>query len=217
LCDVAPDGTSCLVTRGFLNLTHRDGHDHLVAIEPGDEMDVSFRLDACAHRFRAGHRVRLALSSNYWPWIWPSPEPVALTCRGGSLQIARLESSETAVDLGPPRQGQAVNLERIAPRLSDEQPAFLTGRMRINDLDVEVEESGTSRYPIVSGDPLSATAHIVRRVQVARGDWNATVEVDATMTCTRDGFDVISTLTARERADEVYRDTHRLTVPRQGG
>src|SRR4029450_68229 len=26
LCDVAPDGTSLLVTRGLLNLTHRDGH-----------------------------------------------------------------------------------------------------------------------------------------------------------------------------------------------
>ena len=28
LCDVFPDGTSALVTRGFLNLTHREGHAH---------------------------------------------------------------------------------------------------------------------------------------------------------------------------------------------
>ena len=44
LCDVAPDGSSLLVTRGVLNLTHRDSHEHPQPLEPG-------RRDA--HRARA--------------------------------------------------------------------------------------------------------------------------------------------------------------------
>ena len=35
LCDVAPDGSSLLVTRGLLNLTHREGHDATAPLEPG--------------------------------------------------------------------------------------------------------------------------------------------------------------------------------------
>ncbi len=217
LCDVAPDGTSCLVTRGFLNLTHRVGHDHHEAIEPGSQMSVSFRLDACAHRFRAGHRIRIALSASYWPWIWPSPEAVTLTCRGGSLRAPLLPLTATDCDLGAPRQGDIVDVEPITSRLSDLQPDFLLGRLRINDLDIEVEESGTNRYPIVAGDPLSATAHVTRRVQLSRDGFDTTVEVDATMTCTFEAFHVTTTLTAWEDDELIHRRIHETDVPRMGG
>ena len=35
LCDVHPDGTSQLVTRGLLNLTHRDSREEPSPLEPG--------------------------------------------------------------------------------------------------------------------------------------------------------------------------------------
>ena len=36
LCDVAPDGSSSLIARGLLNLTHREGHDRVVPLVPGE-------------------------------------------------------------------------------------------------------------------------------------------------------------------------------------
>ena len=41
LCDVDPTGASTLMTRGFLNLTHRDSHEFPEALEPGQEYTVS--------------------------------------------------------------------------------------------------------------------------------------------------------------------------------
>ena len=35
-------------------------------------------LDGIAQAIPAGHRLRLALSPAYWPWLWPVPEPVTL-------------------------------------------------------------------------------------------------------------------------------------------
>ena len=35
-------------------------------------------LDGIAQAIPAGHRLRLALSPAYWPWLWPAPEPVTL-------------------------------------------------------------------------------------------------------------------------------------------
>ena len=63
LCDVAPDGASLLVTRGLLNLTHRDSHEHPSRSCPGARYDVASRLDAIAHPFPAGPRCACRVST----------------------------------------------------------------------------------------------------------------------------------------------------------
>ena len=77
---VAPDGGSSLVARGVLNLTHREGHDRVVALVPGEPVTVRVPMQSTAYAVPAGHVLRLAVSPTYWPWAWPSPEPVTLTC-----------------------------------------------------------------------------------------------------------------------------------------
>ncbi len=62
LCDLFPDGTSALVTRGILNLTHRNGHDAPEPVEPGVPIEVEIELEATS-------------------WIFESrPSPPALAC-----------------------------------------------------------------------------------------------------------------------------------------
>ena len=39
---------------------------------------MTVELDGIAQAVPAGHRLRLALSPAYWPWLWPVPEPVTL-------------------------------------------------------------------------------------------------------------------------------------------
>ncbi|MBN1220993.1 MAG: CocE/NonD family hydrolase [Anaerolineae bacterium] len=75
LTDVAPDGTSALVSTGILNLTHREGHNEPVPLTPGDIYEIRMTLKATGYRFLAGHCLRLSLASAYWPVIWPSPYP----------------------------------------------------------------------------------------------------------------------------------------------
>jgi hypothetical protein len=79
LCDVFPDGTSSLVTRGMLNLAHRDSREHPESLEPGRPYRVSFPLEVTSWIFEPGHRVRLDLAGTDWPNAWPPPGPVTLT------------------------------------------------------------------------------------------------------------------------------------------
>ncbi|WP_374112493.1 CocE/NonD family hydrolase [Streptomyces sp. CC210A] len=58
LCDVAPDGTSVLVARGTVT---------------GASGTHTVRCGATGHAFPPGHRIRVAVSSAYWPWVWPLP------------------------------------------------------------------------------------------------------------------------------------------------
>ena len=90
LSDMAPDGASTAFARGVLNLTHRDGHEEPAPLEPGRRYRVTVRLHGTAYAVPPGHRLRLSLSSGYWPIVWPSPESVTLTVyrRGGRASLA---------------------------------------------------------------------------------------------------------------------------------
>ncbi|HEX9122848.1 MAG TPA: CocE/NonD family hydrolase [Actinomycetota bacterium] len=88
LCDVFPDGTSALVTRGFLNLTHRDSHEQPEPLEPGRPYRVAVECLLTSWVFEAGHRIRLDLAGTDWPNVWTPPEPVVLSIdRAGSRLI----------------------------------------------------------------------------------------------------------------------------------
>lgn len=79
LCDVFPDGTSTLVTRGLLNLAHRASSTAPEALEPGTPIRIEVELEATSWVFEPGHRIRLSLAGADWPNIWPPPRPGTVT------------------------------------------------------------------------------------------------------------------------------------------
>ena len=95
LCDVAPDGTSTLITRGLLNLTHRGGYDSdPVALEPGEWVDVEIELEATAWSLDEGRQLRLAVTGNDWPNVTAPPRPVDLEIdrEASNLLLSVMES-----------------------------------------------------------------------------------------------------------------------------
>ncbi len=83
LTDVWPDGTSALVTRGLLNLTHRV--DPPAPLVPGESYEIAVEMEATSWVFPAGHSVRLSVAGTDWPNTWVPPHPVTLTVE--SLQM----------------------------------------------------------------------------------------------------------------------------------
>ena len=87
LQDVAPDGTSTLVTRGTLNLTRRGGMHLAEPLVPGEAVEVDVELEATAYRWLPGHRLRVAVAGADWPNTVAPPRPVTLTVSGGRLRL----------------------------------------------------------------------------------------------------------------------------------
>lgn len=99
LCDVAPDGSMLQISRGVLNLTHRNGHRNPEPMVPGEPTDVTVVLDGLAHRLPAGHRLSLLISTSLWPLVWPSPTAVTLTLElGSACELQVPVRSSTAAD-----------------------------------------------------------------------------------------------------------------------
>ena len=54
---------------------------------PGQRYKVTVVLNDIAHGFAAGNRIRVAVSTSYWPLVWPSPEPVTLKIFTGASRL----------------------------------------------------------------------------------------------------------------------------------
>ena len=174
LNDIAPDGTAQRVTYGLLNLTHRNGHEDLSPMEPGRWTEVEVRLNDIAHGFPAGHRLRLAVSTCYWPMVWPSPAALRLSLATGTGSLAlpvrppRDEDARVPAfpppEMAPPPESRVIappaGSRRIVHDLaSGETTVSLVedgGLVHLVPIDLEVADGMICEYTIRDGDPLSA-------------------------------------------------------------
>jgi uncharacterized protein len=79
LCDVAPDGTSTLVT----GAGRATAPDRLRDPLPGGNGLLSLDMHVTSWVFPRGHRIRLAVSNALWPMIWPTPRQATAAVRVG--------------------------------------------------------------------------------------------------------------------------------------
>jgi uncharacterized protein len=236
LCDVAPDGTSLLVTRGVLNLTHRDSHEHPEPLEPGRPTRVTVELDGIAQAVPAGHRLRLALSPAYWPWLWPVPEPVTLGIHTAPSALLlpvrepRPEDNELRPfgepEGAPPLQTQTLEPDDGGRRLTRD---FATGRTeltfdwatgglyRLVDTGLSAGCWASTTYSMVPGDPLSAEVRCRTATALERDGWATRAEVRAVMDADAGHFRVRTELLAFENGETVCRREWSFETPRDLG
>ncbi len=236
LNDVAPDGHSSRVTYGVLNLTHRDGHDDPRPLVPAETIEVCIKMNDVAYRLRAGHRFRLAISTVYWPLLWPAPRPVTLTVRGGRLTLP-VRAPNAADDLlrpfGPPAHAQSdqpIDMRDIGSFRQITRDAD-TGRSLVEtrtDMSADgkialelIEPIGLisghgilERFEIAPDDPLSARAHIFQRAEVRRGDWRVRVATTLTLTADANSFLLEASLVAHEGESRVFKRAWRERIAR---
>jgi putative CocE/NonD family hydrolase len=232
LSEVLPDGAATRVSYGVLNLTHRTSHTTPEAIVPGEVMTVSVRLNEAAHRFAKGHRIRIALSTAYWPIVWPSPEKATLTIH---LDKSRLDFPLRPLrpedrDLTPfPPEESAAPLKQTmirgdSSRWSIEQD-FWTGVMshkretddgewRIDEIDWTYGSRSKRSNKIHPNDPLSAEASYWNETSFGRGDFAVRVVTGVDMHAELKHFVIEGRLEAFEGEKEVLKRTWKKKVPR---
>ena len=67
LVDVAPDGSAINLTEGILRAKYRDSQETATPLVPDKAYALTIDLWATSNVFRAGHRIRLELSSSNFP------------------------------------------------------------------------------------------------------------------------------------------------------
>jgi putative CocE/NonD family hydrolase len=239
LCDVWPDRASTLISRGVLNLAHRDGHHAPRPLSPGEPCDVTITMNAISYDVPAGHRLRVAISPAYWPIVWPSPEPATLTVTAGPRSWLELPVRRPGVaDPPPPAHfdapqaapppdhlmlGEASGEERTwhrdarrgRTRMVAEAAHF--PHVRLTASGLEYCERGQDAYEISDGDPLSARVVCERQISISRAGWVTRVETRSTLTATRERFHLTNAVDAYEGETRLAARTWTRSIPRDQG
>jgi len=232
LCDVKPSGASTRVSLGLFNLNNLLGEERAPRmLEPGKRYRLTLPMDFGAYRFLAGHRVRLAISTSYWPLVWPSPEPVTITVdlAGSALRLPVHDRAREVPppDFGKPRFGAAlarsesrppaVNREvrrNVAAGTTEVLIEERNGPYRLEDIDWTVASQSTERYTIAHADPASAAVDIDWEWQYGRAKWSATTRVRSSMRCSTTQFHIRLSLEALENGQPFLQREWSYDFPR---
>ncbi|MEQ1953794.1 CocE/NonD family hydrolase [Mesorhizobium sp. CN2-181] len=228
LCDVHPDGSSTRITYGVFNLCHREGHETPKAIKPTLPMNITFKLDDIAYQVPAGHILRVAVSSAYWPLVWPSPEPVTLNILTGSIDLPeRAGGQGDEVSFEEPEAARPWNTQTIRPASNsrkverDDRTGVVTlaivddfGETR--DADHGLINGGVARerWTIHPNDPLSARGVTHWTAIHKRDGWSLRTETFSAMRSDATTFHLTGRIEAYEDDVLVYEKDFREEVPR---
>ncbi|MEM1160620.1 MAG: CocE/NonD family hydrolase [Pseudomonadota bacterium] len=230
LMDVHPDGTSTLIARGVLNLCHRDGNADPQPMPVGQAVSVRVTLDETAYRVLPGHRLRLALSTAYWPLVLPSPAPVQMVVSAGAsaLEVPIADSAQEITIPEPadpdPLPKYPVLVEGSTRR--EVQHDLSAGRVRYRIW----EDSGLTRIPrngmqcqdtrdemweIDPADPTSCRGTLTFTTLRQRGAWSARTEAQINFRMTATTWQVEASLTAWNGEEVFVKRDWAFTVDRR--
>lgn len=225
LVDVAPDDTATMITRGVLNLAHRDSHEEPSDVPVDVPFTVRFPLHSIGYRLPEGHRLRIAVAPTLWPMVWPSPTPVTLGIHAAQSAIhLPVHAPATEVEFPFPTPEQAAYAHTKLPA---DESGTVSRDLAAGRTEVVYENSGGDRLPEEYGglthwswerdtfgiddlDPTTASATSERRIEIKRGSWRPRVEATAQMTCDMDNFYVTTDLHAYSDEEEIF--TRRWTL-----
>jgi hypothetical protein len=209
LCDVHPSGESLRVSYGVLNLTHRESHEQPALLAPGERYRVRIKLNDAGSVFPAGHKVRLAISTAYWPMVWPSPETATVTIFAGTLDLPQRSPNVADANLSPFPEPETAQPEK--PTIIHRDGVRIE---RIDRLGLELGTQYKSEYHVEDNDPLSAVAELRNIQTLSRNEWQIRVETRLRLSATGNAFLLQGSMRAFEGANEVCRRDWDRSIPR---
>ncbi len=234
LSDVAPDDAATRVSYGVCNLNHYDGPEDPQPLEPGEQRTVRVQLNGLAQSFPAGHRLRLSVSTSYWPVIWPSPEPVRLTVDPNESALVlpvRPSSADEDKSLvprfGEPEGSPPLHTDQIRPGEHDWKVSRnlvdLSGTLevvkdlgvvRFEDIDLDVTRRADERYSFTDRDFNSVRGETDWIMGFARDDWQVEIRTKTVLSSTPTHYQVYAELDAYEGQRRVASKTWDSRIPR---
>lgn len=169
VCEVSPaSGASRLVTYRFFNLCQRDGDMAAPRrLQPGEPFSAEIPLTITGHTFKKGWRIRLAISTSFFPTLWQAPENAAIELTTGGITPScltiptrrrRIADAAAEIAMRAPTGKLHVDPEPYVPTLAETRPAATTREVEETTIDgkpavvvKKVFDSGRYQY----GGPLA--------------------------------------------------------------
>lgn len=233
LSDVAPDDKATRITYGLLNLSHRNGHGEPEPLEPGQCYRIRVQMNNIAQQFPVGHRLRLSISTSYWPLAWPPPQATRLTIYTEEsalrLPLRTPRPEDAAIGFAEPEGASAPRPKRIEPAhhnwlvhrdlakdISVLEVIKDEGSWCIEAIDMEVVERTWDWYTYQGNDFTSARGETRTERRFSRVDWSVRTTTRTVLTADTTHFHIHAELDAFEGEKRVYSQNWERVIPRNG-
>ncbi len=221
LNDVFPTGEVARITYHLQNLCMRESRENPTPLEPGKRYRVKIKLDDIAWRIPKGHKLRISISTTYFPLMWPAPEPVTLTVYAGKslvhVPIRKENPGEAPVFWGPPEGAAPAERKELRVPWHKRETTVdpKTGEVRLEIIDdfgsgeigphkLVTYSAGRETYSVMPDDPLSAKMETHWTEELSRGTWNARTETYGRLTGTKSHWIVWGKIEAYEGKKKVF-------------
>ncbi|WP_422372184.1 CocE/NonD family hydrolase [Hoeflea sp.] len=214
LNEIKPDGTSARVTFTARRLKRPNG------VAPGEAFDVTIAVNAVAHRFSPGSRLRLALSTSYWPMFWPEADETAIRIAPDSLELS-LPGMPAEADDAQPDLGEALHAKPVASTtiVAPEYKRYVvtdqaSGMVHLRSEDtpstwaidgLSISNRYDHDYSILPHDGGSARAGFQFAQSYEREGWSVAIETDTQVFRDNGKLVLKSRFTAREADATVFK------------
>ncbi len=231
LNDLKPDGSATRVSFGVLNLAHRDADASPQPMEPDKRYRIRIRLNDAAYSFASGHKLRVSISTAYWPMVWPSPEPVELTVYSAASTLELpVRSREDTPDPGPAQPAECAPAMKMtqtesAPCSSVIKHDLMTGETEvsarrgsgfylIHENEISAGLNVSEQLSVQEREPLSAVTDMQSHARTGRPGLMFDVKARSRLTADGKEFTLHSTLEVQENNSVVFERSWIHKIPR---
>ncbi len=232
LNDVSSEGHVARISYAIRNLALNDkldGPSHLVANKP---QSFVIEFSNTAYRLERGHRIRLSISSSYWPIVWPSsPLPkITLYLADTQLKIPLRTCTvdKTLVQFAQPLENTSTGrcIVKKAPSLerwltNDSEPGIRSigwkqpfKCVRYPGIDLDFGYETSAWYRIKLNDPNSASSKFDHQLYFQRGDWVVEVNGITELVSTETMFKLSGSLVVQENGELIFERCWSPEIPR---
>lgn len=231
LSDVNKDGKVTRVTYGVFNLTHHNSHEHPEKLTPGRKYRIKFQLNDIAQVFPKDHRIRISISTSYFPLAWPSPELTTLKICAEESYLhlpVKTGKGDAEVKFGPPVSAEPTTTTGIihAPDykwnvirdlIKDESTLDVikdNGIFYLDTIDLQVSDYNEERYCIRNDLTDTLRGETLWKKTLKRGDWEIHTDAKTILTSDKENFYIHATLDAWEGEIRVFSKNWQEKIPR---
>jgi hypothetical protein len=198
-------------------------------MEKGKKTQIRLVLDACGYRFGEGHRIRLSLSTSYWPMVLPAPSDPGLTFDLASLGLAlpKLGDHQVITLPEPANPDPLPKYVELAPgktsrRVERDMTAGETRYLIYEDTGL-FEHPGTGfatqdirdeTWTIATDAPLSMTGVSTWTCIARRENWSVKTVSVSRIGCTATEWLTSASVTAFEGETQIFHKIFEKGFPR---
>ena len=232
LNDVHPDGSIARVCYAVRNLALDHNGDKTNNSECDSPISIELEFPNTAYQFAIGHQIRIAISSSYWPVIWPSPAPtrMGLCLEHAELQLPTRvpESTDAQIDFIAPVKPDGLPAHKVisAPALERwTEYDQSTGEKSIcwhqpyhriyhKEITLEFGFEMNARHHINVYDPNSASSRFQHELSFKRDGQHIKVNCSAELRSTKTEFLLYGVLAITENEKVIFHKEWQPVVTR---